>query len=204
MSDRKRPGALLAISIIGILLGALGGCVGCYTVVVTANAEAMAEFQERMAELQPDSQQRDFQRELNARVMEIQARYRVPILAHQTLNLLASIVLLVAAIWLLKWRKNAPMLATLAVAANLVIDLGGGILQFILQRENQVVVSEAMRHFEGTGAPPGMERTMEGMMNASASMGVCWLVAILLFKIGYYGYTALYVRKPAVRELLTA
>jgi hypothetical protein len=202
--DRKRPGALLAIALIGIGLGALGGCLGLYTIAATALTGQMAEFQEQMAEMQPDSAQREFQRELNRAVLEVQARYRVGIIAHQGANFLASIVLLVAAIALMRWKKSAPGLMTIAVIANVLVDLGGSVLQFFMHRENTAVMEQVMTQFDGAGGPPGMERTMQGVMGASAAMGICWLVALLVLKLGYYGWAAMYVKKPQTRELLNA
>ncbi|MCC6872958.1 MAG: hypothetical protein IT378_01515 [Sandaracinaceae bacterium] len=202
--ERKRPGVLLAIAIIGIGLGVLGGCMGLYTVVATSFQDALARMQEQAAQMQPTSEQQEFQRELNHRIMEVQARYRIPILAHQGLNLFASIALLIACILLLRWRSNAPGVAMFVVAANTVIDLGGAVVQSLMQRENAVAVSEAMEHLtESANAPPGMERTMQGVMGASAAMGFCWVGALLLIKLGYYVWVALYVRKPDVKAMFT-
>lgn len=200
--DRKRPGALLAIAIIGIGLGGLGGCFGVYTILVTSLAAPFAEWQERATELQPDEAQREMQRELNHRLLEVQADYRAPILAHQGVNLLASLLLLAGAIALVRWKKSAPMLMTVAVIANAVVDLGGSVVQWLISRENSAVMADVMQHFPN--GPPGMERTMQGVMGASAAMGVCWLVVIVGAKLGYYVWSAIYVRKPNVRELMNS
>lgn len=200
--DRKRPGGLLAIAIIGIGLGVLGGCLGVYSVVMTTASGAVAALQEQAAEMQPDEAQREMQRELNRRVLEIQARYRVRIIAHQGLNLLTSLLLLIGAIAVVRWKKSAPALITAAAIANGIVDLGGSVVTFIMQRETNAVMTEVMTDLPS--GPPGMERTMEGVLGASAAMSVCWLAVVLLAKLGFYAWSATYVRKPRIRGLFEA
>ena len=54
------------------------------------------------------------------------------------------------------------------------------------------------------GSPPGMEQTMEAMARASMGVGVCVNLGLVAVKLGFYVWSALYMRKDETRALFPA
>jgi hypothetical protein len=124
---------------------------------------------------------------------------------HQALNLLLSLALVGACILLLLWSPKAPLVFFVAVLGNLVVDVLGAVLGALVQRDSmdamkQMVMSPAMT---GPGASPEAARIMEGVLGASAWMGVCVAGVLVLVKLTYYASGALYLRKPETMRLFT-
>ena len=203
----QRPGQLTAIAIVGIVLGILGTCGGLWGVAGALlqgpMQEAMREQQEKMfAGSGIPAEQLESQRGFQQQIEELNAKW-VPFTAtHQTLNLIASAILLAAAIMLLRTSARAPTVFVIAVAANVFVDLVGTILGIIVQQDMQEAMQGMMADMaaQQPGAP-GADRMFEGIMQASSWLGICFGGAWLLVKIGYYVWGLVYLRKPEVKQL---
>ncbi len=201
--EKKRPGGLLAIAIIGIILGSLGGCMGLWGMGSVALQGPLQESQRRMLERSGDNPQIQAQLAAQDEIYEVTRRWMPFTLTHQGLNLIASMVLLAASVLLLRWSGVAPAVFLGAVVANVVVDAAGSILGILVQQDTSEVMQRMMAATaSGTpGAPPEMERMFEGIMQASSFVGVCFGVGWLLVKLGFYVWGVVYLRRPATRGL---
>lgn len=206
MAKKERPGGLLAIAVIALVLGGLGGCMGLWGVVGNAFQETMSDKQMELIEESGGSQrQAEMQRQMQERLLEVTRKWRPAVIGHQALNAIVSIFLLAAGIMLLRWNPKGLQIFFAAAIGNLVVDLGGGILQMFMQMETNEVMQQMMRDITTSdpNAPAGMGRMMDGIMQASAGVGVCFAVGWGLLKIGYYVAGLLYLRKDHVQRLFS-
>ena len=84
-----------------------------------------------------------------------------------------------------------------------VIDRGRGevILGLVVQQDMQEAMAIMMSSATPPGADPQLDRMFDGIMRASAWTGVCFAIAWVLGKLGYYLWGVLYLRRPQVRSL---
>jgi hypothetical protein len=206
--EPSRPGQLLAIAVIGIILGSLGGCGG---LVGLAGGVMQGRMMEQQVEILERSgmpaEQVDRQRRMVDRMRAVTAEWLPFTATHQVLNIVASVVLLGASVMLLRWSATGPSLFVVAAAANLIVDTGGAFVGALVQRETSEMTREMMREVSaGAGAPPppGMGDMMEGFVQASAWMGMCLAGGWVLLKLGFYVWGVVYLRKPEVRARFSA
>lgn len=203
---RPQPsGQLLAIGIIGLLLGALGGCVGLSTIATSAAPGTMQQVQRTQLETQyrdrPDLLQR--QLELQEDLQAATDRWVPLSVAHQSLNAVASIALMIACILLFLWHRRAPGLFLAAASASLVIDLLGVGATIVMQ----LALRDAMRTYLTATAtadpnmPPGMGDLMGSFAQASVGASLCLGIGFFGIKSAYYIWGILYVRKESTRAL---
>lgn len=203
--ETKRPGALTAIAIIAIVLGSLGGCMGMFGLAGAAMSGSMQEMQREMLEGVGSSPEIEAQRRMQDEMAAINSKWLPFTASHQALNLLASTLLLAAGVLMLRGSPRAAVVFLAAAGVNLFVDLAGGGLGILVQQDTQ----EAMQSFMSTAAAtqpggPDMARMFDGIMQASGWASACFAVGWLLVKAGFYGWGAIYVRKPAARAYLTA
>lgn len=204
--DRKRPGGLLAVAMVGIILGALGVCGGCFSAVAQLFQDDLQEFNRAMLEAQPNQTQEmlDRQERLQERIEGVTAPLMPALVAHQVLNLLASFALLLGSIFLLKWKPNGPKIFFGAVIASLVIEIPGALLGVWVGWQTMDVMSDYTTGMNDPVLGPDGERAMGAVMDASTTVGLIVSILWIVLKLGYYAYSAIYVRKPDVRALFTA
>lgn len=205
--ERKRPGGVLAVALLAIGLGSLGGCVGLWSLAGAAMQGRLQETQQRILEqgaaANPQLQaQLDAQRELQ----EVTSAWMPFTVTHQALNLIASTVLLVVGILLLRWHPLAPMAFLVAGAANAVVDLAGAVLGVLVQRDTSEVMRRMMSSAAATDPASAQEmgRMFDGIMQASAWVSMCFAGGWVLLKLVYYGWGAVYLRRPDPRRLFEA
>jgi hypothetical protein len=203
--DRKRPGGLLAIAIVAITLGVLGTCGGLSTIASSlAHSEIQALSRDMVdASSMGNEALRQQQLALQDSVEALTERWRPALLAHQVLNLIASLALLAGAIQLLRWRPGALMLFAAAAIASIAVDIGGGVIQILYQQ----ATSALMRDYAAglTAATPGAlgDRTVGAVMQASAVTGLVMAVGWVVVKLGFYSASLVYTRRADVRALFT-
>lgn len=205
-SKKDRPPQLIAIALIGIVLGSIGVCVGSCTAVTPLYQGPLREVQhaelERQAEWNPVAhEQLDAQRRLES----ITDSYLPLTITHQVLNLLASLALLVASILLLRWRPIAPLLFAIAAGANVLIDLAGLAVGLYVQLGTRDAMQEFMADVGGADpmAPVEMGEMMGAMASATIGASVCIGIGLFLVKLVYYALGVVYVRRPGTQALFT-
>lgn len=198
----SRPGALTAIAIIAISLGTLGACGGVFGIGGLLIQGPLEESQRRMLEGSGvPTEQLEAQRAAQEHMTAVQREWMPFSLTHASLNVIASALLLVAGIMLFRTSRSAPTIFLAAVALNLLVDVGGGVLGILVQQDMQEAMAMMMTSAAPPGADPQFERMFEGIVRASAWTGVCFAVVWMLAKLGYYVWGVLYLRRPQVRAL---
>jgi hypothetical protein len=201
--DKKRPGGLTAVMLVGIVLGSLGTCGGLSSIVSLAMQDQMQAFSRQMAEVSSQGNQTllDQQLVLQERVNELSEEWKPALYSHQIVNLLASLVLLAGGILLLKWKPNGPEIFTAGAVVSILADGGGGVIQVLYQLEIGTVLQEYMSGLTSDPALAGAERSMSAIGTASTRAGMFFGVAWVALKLGFYGYGIMLLRKPAIRAL---
>lgn len=203
--DRKRPGGLLAVAVLAIILGALGTCGGLTSIGSQLVQSQMQDFSRQMAEVSSQGNEQILEQQITMqeRVEALTAEWRPAILAHQVLNLIASLALLAAAIQMLRWKPSALTMFVAAAIASIAVDLGGGVVQILFQRETSAIMTEYMSGLSAAtpGVTPDVDRTMGAAMSASATVGMVVGVAWVVMKLGFYSAGLVYVRGGDVRAL---
>ncbi len=199
--DRKRPNGLLAVAIVAIILGSLGSCGGIISIVGQLTQSQMRAFSRQMAEVSSMGNEEVLQQQvaMQERIEALSDSWRPAILAHQILNLIASMVLLVGAIQLLRWKPNAPTLFVAAAIASIAVDIGGGVVAILFQQATAAVMQDYAAQLGAT--MPGSDRAMGAMMDASASVGIVMGIGWVVLKLGFYSGALVYARRPDVRAL---
>lgn len=199
----QRPGQLTAIAILAIVLGILGSCGGLWGIGGALLQGSLQQAQEGWMESSGmPAEQLEAQRAMQERIEEIQRKWLPFTVTHQSLNLLASALLLAAGVMLLRTNARAPGVFLGAVGANVFVDLAGGILGVVVQQDTQEVMQQMMADIAaGSPEAPGADRMFEGVMQASAWLGVCMAGGWLLLKVAYYVWGVVYLRKPEVKRL---
>ena len=201
--QKKRPGALTAIVVVGLILGSLGTCGGLTSIVSLVFQDQMQAFSRQMAEMSAQGnptvyeQQLAMQEQMNA----VSAEWRPALFSHQIVNLLASFVLLAGAILLLKWKPSGPEIFTAGAVVSILADGGGGVITVLYQLEISTVLQEYMTRLASDPALAGAERSMSAIGTASTRAGMFFGVAWVAIKLGFYGYGIVTLRKPEVRKL---
>lgn len=204
--ERKRPIPVLAISILGICLGLLGACGGTAGVVGQLTQEAVLEQQRSMLASTGQSSE---QIEANVRMQEnIQAvvePYKPVLIVHGVLNLLASLGLLTVSVLLLLWKPAAPGAFALIVGANVFIDIGGAIVQGIVQSHTMEAMSAGLAEVAAAGPQaPGMGQMMDGIAGATTVATVCIGGLWILAKLSYYVAGVMVLRKSETKALFSS
>lgn len=201
--DKKRPGGLTAVVIVGLILGSLGTCGGLSSVVSLAMQDQMQAFSRQMAEMSAQGNPTLLEQQLvmQERVNELNQQWKPALYSHQIVNLLASLVLLAGAILLLKWKPSGPEIFTAGALASILADGGGGVIAVLYQLEIGTVLQEYMSGLTSDPALAGAEASMNAIGAASTRAGMLFGVAWVAIKLGFYGYGIVLLRKPNVRAL---
>jgi hypothetical protein len=204
--DRKRPGGLLLVAMVGIILGVLGVCGGCFGAAGQLFQDSINDTSRAMLEAQPGQTQDmlDRQQRMQERLEAMTDPLKPALIGYQVLNLIASLALLVGAIFLLKWRPDAPKIFFAAVVASLVIEIPGSLLAVWIQLQTKAIMADYATGLNDPALGPGGERAMGAMVDASTTVGFIIAILWVVVKLGYYAYSAIYVRKPAVRALFAS
>ena len=121
--ERKRPGQLMAISVIALILGPLGMCAGC----MGAFSPLIQEAQTDMLRSLPETPGANIEAQvrLQERIQAAVAPYMPFSIAHQCVNLFFSLLLFVAGVLILRWHEKALRIFTVAAIGSLLVDFVG-------------------------------------------------------------------------------
>ncbi|MBX3269703.1 MAG: hypothetical protein KF729_05555 [Sandaracinaceae bacterium] len=195
-----RPPGLWAVAILALVLGSLGSCGGVLGLVNVALQESMVQMQETLQQHEPNPAMREMNAQIQRRSLEIASAWRVPMIAGQGVNVLGSLLLLVAGILLFRWHPQAPTIFFVAVALSIVADLLVGGVGLIVQRQTVAALTEVTANLSGSG-DPAAERMMGSVLRASGTFGFCFAIGWLVAKLGTYVGSVVYLRKEPVRAL---
>lgn len=203
----QRPGGVIAICVIAIILGCLSSCSGlmaCGGVAMQGQVEQMQ--QASMAGMPPEAgaqmeQMQAAQREL----MEEQKRFLPITLGSAILGGLLALLILVAAALALSGRELGRKLLVVLFGVGIGFEVLRTAAEVWVQYEMKDIMDRYMSRImsmSGPGhAPPPEDFTgiMSGVMSASVAFGMCLLVGWAAAKVVYYGISIGYLRKSEVR-----
>jgi hypothetical protein len=171
-----------ALAVVAVMLGVMGVMGGCCGAVSNMASGAMLDAQGELlgAEGMPGAEQ---QRAIIAASREIADKYMPFLVLVQLLNVVASLLLLVAGVFTLTVRERASTLMLVGCGANGFVDIGLASVTLLQQLETQRVMSGAILP---PGSDPNLGRVMETSMQAGMFVGVCFVAGWLLVKLVFY------------------
>jgi hypothetical protein len=205
--NRTRPAGLTAITIIGLMLGFLGVCGGSTSLVSLGAQDSIQQFSREVIEVSSQGDETLYrqQMEMQERTEALSASWKPALLACQTLNLLASFVLVAGCVMVLQWKRSGLRVLAAAVIASLVVDAGTGVVTMLYQLDFLALMEEHTAMMTaGDPALAGAERTMRAATAAGATISLLFALGWVVVKLAYYVVSLLYVRKPNVRELFAS
>ena len=200
---RQRPGKLLAICIIAIVLGALGllgAAGGAVGMLFGAQMQNVANFGATEA-------QREVQKQMTQQVAAVAAKWQVFNVVTLAVHFVVAPCLLAGAILTLCWKPGGRRLLVAALLAAAVFELVRMGPAMMTARETQEITAEFMPKLMEAAAPPGarqpanLNAMMGGMMKAMVIAGMVLGIAMVAAKVIFYLIGAAYLRKPAVAAL---
>lgn len=200
--DKKRPAALTAIAIVGIVLGSLGTCGGLLGTGSLLLQDQMQAFSQQMAEMSSANdhiyqQQMAMQEQLRG----LADAWLPALIALQIVNLLGSIALLVGGIALVRWKPSGPRLFAGAALAGLAIDAGAGAITILYQLEVNAIMQDYLTGLVSDPMLAGAEQSMNAIGQASSQASMFFGAAWIAVKLGFYVFSIIRLRKPDVRAL---
>jgi hypothetical protein len=197
-----RPGALTAICVIAIVLGAmglLGALVGCGNLVLGAQIQQV--FSSSTSPVADD--QVDQIQEMKEEMIAVQGNYVAFNVFFVSLGFFVAAALLTGGSMALSLRPAGRTLLAAACAAAVVFELLRAVLDTIVKMEMFAVMTQ---HFEeligqGGGAAGG---NPELVIKTVAYVGLALGLGFALTKVVFYLISFVYLRKPQVRARFEA
>jgi hypothetical protein len=204
--DRKRPGPLLAIAILGLILGAMGVIGGCFGLVTQLTQDQINAATRAMLENQPGQtpemlEQQDLMQE---RLRAITDPLMPALIAYQALNLIASLALAIGAWMVLQWKPKGLELFSRAALGSLLVEIPGAALVIYVQYQTKLVMSGYVTGLNDPALGAEGERAMGAVMDASGSLAMIVGIVWIVLKLGYYAWAMFYTRDSEVRALFAA
>lgn len=189
-----RPHLLTLACVCCMVFGTLGIILGLFSVPMIFYGK---EFQQAFTPSAAGNPMAAQQQRMQSHMAEVQARYRLPLLAANLGKIVIGVLLLYGGSAALSLQSSNRRLLMLAALVAVVFELGNGVLVVVMQRETAVVVLKFLEETKGTPQPPGFEQMMRLSMNAGVAVAALWQTV----KIGFFGGIAFYLGRSAVVAL---
>ncbi|MEX2175354.1 MAG: hypothetical protein WD872_13410 [Pirellulaceae bacterium] len=200
-----RPGWLTALCVICIVIGALGlmnGLLGIFGAVFGQQIQSAftpnSGAQGMPAEMQKLQQQ--LQDEMNA----VQGKFLVPILLFCVLRLVIAGLLLYGGLACLSLKEQGRTILLIACGLGILFEISHAILQSFLNMEVMTAFNAYLEGFLQTlpqdqaGPPPEM---LLNVMKGTFVVGLVFQYLIVLVKLGFYLFGALYLQRQKIKAL---
>ncbi|MFK7991158.1 MAG: hypothetical protein AB8I08_34385 [Sandaracinaceae bacterium] len=199
-ADRVRPPVLWIAGTFVVLLGLLGACGGAFGIGNVLLQGPMMDAQRDLLEGsgQSDAEVRR-QLELQSQTLEITERWQLPMIGGQVLNVLSSLLLLVAGVLLFRWSPLTFKVLVAACIGAAIADLLLGGIGMLVQRETMALMSETM-----VTGDAEVDRLTSGFARAGATSGICFGIGWVLAKLGVYAGALWAVGRSSHRTLFEA
>jgi hypothetical protein len=203
----RRPGGLIAICVLAIVLGALGVLKGCAGLLGPLFS---TRIQSAVAGMQPAANQnqgfQDEMKEVNAKALAIKAKYDWVLMPLMVAKLFVEIALLTGAMMTLGLKPLGRQILLAAFVAATIVEIVQFFPDFLMQRETQALMGEMMPKVmqqaqQGQKGPPGFDQMMSGIFKAMSIVTIIFAVGWLACKVVYYVIGIVYLRKPQVAAL---
>jgi len=195
----KKPPAFLAATIVGIVLGLFSFCCGGVGVISPIAQERMSAFQEQQMQSDPGAGAGDATEMM--RRMRAQQRAIMPYtIASSLVGLLFGLCLVATAALALSLKPKGRRWFGWVLSAGFVWTLLKGVGDGWVTYRTGTASREMFQGMMPTG---GSGPDMSSVMAMSLAWGLCWVFALALLKLLYFGGAALYMRKPEVVVLFS-
>lgn len=202
----QRPGGVIAIGVVAIILGCLSSCAGVMACGGVAMQGQMEQMQQASMAGMPPNVQLDQMQAAQREMMEEQSKYQPITLGSAILGGLLALAILVAAAMALSGREIGRKLLVALFGAGMafeVVRTGAEVwVQYQMKDIMDRYMSRVMTMSVQPGQPPmpqEFEGMMSGVMGAGVAIGMCLLVGWAAAKVVYYGISIGYLRKSEVR-----
>lgn len=195
-NQRKRPGGLLAICVIGILLGALGLCMSGFAAFGLVISPQVFEMQERMLQQpgMPRDPATDRMLQSQRRIQEVTERWYPVQGAIILFDIVLSIALLGGSVVALSWSAFAPSALVGIFGAGTLYEVAKTGVSIWIQIANTEALQAAFQSDPAMGG-------MQGSVAAGMTIGICFAVGWAVLKIAYFASGLVYMRKRDTRDL---
>ncbi len=200
-----RPTALTVICVIGLCLAGLGvfsALAGCLGLIAQP---ALNKFVMDMQQGLP-AQQMQAQQAMQQEIVAVQRKWMPLLIGQYGLHVVTVVLLFIGCVKGLKLGRNGHKWLFAAMISAIVLEVLRLIPAIGMQREIQAVMANYMNQMmaAGPGAPPPAVRgMMQEMMSIGTGVGIVFTFGWALLKLGFYGWSAWYARKPEVQRLFT-
>jgi len=206
---RKRPGGLVAVCVIAIVLGGLGVFSSLSFLVNLAFGSQMQSAFTPQTMPGQNNQMLEVQQEMNAKVWSITQKWNV---VHWILTaaLIVNVALLLTGgIMTLRLNPTGRKLLLAVFISAIVVDIARAVPGVLIGAETFQVMEEYMPRMmdasapPGQQAPPGVGDAMGTAMQIGGIVAMVFAIGWALAKVVVYLIGAMYLTRPAVKELFT-
>jgi len=198
----NRPGQLTTICLIAIILSSAGILTSLSTLGGMVLPKAQM-FPNNLPE--KDNKFVEAQKQMMKAMQVVSRQYRT----YQVVILIAfsliSIAILIPAILTMQMRESAAKILSVAFWSAVPIEIGRSILNGVVSHKMSGVMLQYMHQMLQTGPSPDKQlQNVDGIMSnflhvfsgVAVVFGIVWTAA----KIGFYVYSAMYLRKPQMQQ----
>jgi hypothetical protein len=203
-SGKRKPGWLTAICVICLVLGLLGffnGVIGLGFTVFNKQVQQVFNPPGARQGMPPELQK--FQQKLQDEMQAIYGQFFVPTLISTLLKAIISVVLFVGGLLTLTLKSSGRKLLVLACILALLFELGISALQGVIYMETLTVLNQLIDGFvqelKRVNGPLSQAATTSMQVILYASMVLFFIIQFV--KIGFFYWSANYLRRPAIVEL---
>jgi hypothetical protein len=200
----KKPGALTAVGVVGIVMGILGLGAACLVLVgLPLQAQMQGTFNPVPPPNAPPVMR--LQYEMNVEMQAIQDRYMVPNMVFGGLHLLLAAGMIIGGILVLKTNPAGRTLLMYTLLAVIVFELVRAAVGLMAQLEIMPITTMYMeRIMREAGGPGGNNATAQmfaRIMKGATIFGMVMALMWPLAKIIIYGISARYLASDQVVAL---
>jgi hypothetical protein len=194
----KKPGALTAIGVMGVVLGILGLMTACIAVVALP-------FQSKLQTAFNQSSPNDppavkIQQEMNAAMAAVQDKYFLPNMTFSVLHLVLATCMLIGGILVLRGRPAGRSLMIYVLLAAIAFEVLRTAFAVMVQLEVMPITSEFMEKMMKEAGPNGPGRAIARMVSGLSIFGIIMGLIWPLGKIIVYGLSARYLASKPIVE----
>jgi hypothetical protein len=210
----QRPGVLTTLCVLGLVLGGLG-VIGAGTGLVALLGQgAIQGMQERQLEqfqrqAGPAGEHMvESQRQMQARLNELQAEWLPLTLSMNGANFFFSVLLVIGAILCLGLKSRGPLVFTIAAGVLMLVDTASAAFGAFMSTKTMEITQEYMTGLLDDPAlrqpgQPDFGGFMESFMGAASIGAILFAALWWLVKMGYYVWSLRTLRKPDIRGLFS-
>jgi hypothetical protein len=199
----NRPAKLTTVCIISIILagaGILTSLSALGAMVVPKTQMFPNNFPEK------DKKFVEAQKQMMQSMETINRQYRTYQAVLSILVLLVSAAILICSIMTMQMKESAAKVLPFAFLAAVPIDIGRTIVGALLSHKMSGVMIQYMHQMLQTGSPsakqlPNMDGIMSNFMQVFSGLAVVFGIVWTAAKVGFYIYSALYLRKAQTQQL---